>query len=217
MRPATQTDRVMEDSMLQFANDPERVQVLGKARLFKRSWIELAEALTRVDAKSAWKGWGYSSFTDYCKKELHLTSNTAAKLVGSYRFLRTSAPKIVEKAADTSVHEFSSSIPSMKAVDFVARATERGAADENTLAEIRRAAFEDGVEAPKLVRRFNKVAFPVSNEEAGQQTQKKLEATARRLAALLGDASGVVPREVASTVEQALGQLLDILSSDKSN
>lgn len=209
----TKTDRAMEDRMLAVAGDEERVEVLARARAFKRSWIELAEALAAVYERGTWQRWGFASFDAYCKGELFLTPSTAGKLLGSYRFLRTAAPRVIER---TDI-EPSAPVPSLRAVDFVARATERGAANRETLSEIRRAAFEEGVDAPALARRFKKVAFPVSDAEQGERIKGQLTSCARRLAALVAEPDAPVPREVAAAVEEALGRLLEALDSGGAN
>ena len=49
----TKTDRQMEDRMLAVSSDPERADTLAKARAFKRTWLELAEALSRVQSQSS--------------------------------------------------------------------------------------------------------------------------------------------------------------------
>src|SRR6187401_2879916 len=92
----TKTDRVLEDRMLSFAGDEERVEVIARARTFKRSWIELAESLAGTYEKSSWQRWGFESFDAYCRNELCLTPATAAKLLGSFRFLRSAAPRVIE-------------------------------------------------------------------------------------------------------------------------
>jgi len=96
----TKTDRQMEDRMMAVANDPLRADTLQKARSFKRTWLELAEALTKVQAARSWEGWGFPDFDAYCRKELHLRGSTVAKLLGSYRFLETSAPRVIERARE---------------------------------------------------------------------------------------------------------------------
>src|SRR6185503_12428880 len=93
----TKTDRAMEDRMLAVAGDDERVEVIARARTFKRSWIELAEALAGVYERNSWERWGFPSFDAYCKSELSLTPATAAKLLGSFRFLRAAAPRVIER------------------------------------------------------------------------------------------------------------------------
>jgi len=203
----TKTDRKLEDKMLAAAGDPERADVIGKARTFKRSWLELAEALTGVLERGSWEGWGYKSFDAYCKKELQITPSTAAKLTGSFRFLKSSAPTIIERSHSN--HE--APIPDVKVVDFVQRAEERGAADEDTMAEIRRVAFDEGARAPMLARRFKSVAFPVSDIDAESKLLSQLGSTGRKLAALIAEPNLPVSHAVATQVEEAIGKLLEAI------
>src|SRR3954451_15046374 len=129
----TKTDQMMEDRMLAVSSDPVRADTLQKARAFKRTWLELAEALSKVTEKKLWEGWGFSDFDAYCRKELHLRGSTVAKLLGSYRFLETSAPRVIERAR-TDRHE--APTPRLPVVEFVQRAPETGAADAETLRSI---------------------------------------------------------------------------------
>ncbi len=205
----TKTDRAMEDAMLAAAGDSERVEALERARAFKRSWIELAESLTGIYDRSAFSRWGYNSFEEYCRKELHLKPATVQKLLGSFRFLQTNAPRVLERTAE----QPSAPVPSVQAVEFVARASERGAASEETMREIETAAFDDGVEAPLLKRRFKEIAFPVSDDDRREKLRGQLSSTARRLATLIAEPDAPLEHEVAVMVEEALGQLLDALDA----
>jgi hypothetical protein len=206
---ATKTDREMEDVMLAVADDPERVDALSKARNFKRTWLELAQALTGVYERESWVRWGFDSFEDYCRKELHIKKGTVAKLLGSFRFMQTTAPRVLER----SLREPGAPVPSLQAVDFMARATERGAADDEIMEEMQRAVFEEGADAPALSRRFKEVAFPVDEGERRDKLRGQLVNTARRLASLLADPDAPVPHDVAISAEESLGQLLDALDA----
>jgi len=210
MAHVTKTDRKLEDKMLTFAGDAERVDALAKARNFKRSWIELAEALTSVRDRESFANWGFDTFEMYCLKELHLKSATVHKLTGTYSFLQTAAPKVIERSRRDDPRQL---VPSLKAVDFVARATERGAADETTLSEIRRAAFDEGAEAPMLSRRYREVAFPVSDAERGDRLRSQLVSTARRLANLIAEPDCPLSRGIAEQVEVAMGSVLQALEN----
>ncbi len=201
--PTTKTDRKLEDKMLAAAGDPARANVIAKARTFKRSWLELAEALTKVLEKGNWEGWGYKSFDAYCKSELQITPSTAAKLTGSFRFLKANAPKIIER----SHRDEGAMIPDVKTVDFVQRAEERGAAGESVMAEIRHMAFDEGARAPMLARRFKSVAFPVSEDDAESRLLAQLSSTAKKLAALIAEPNLPVSHAIAVQVELALGKL----------
>jgi hypothetical protein len=205
----TKTDRAMEDRMLAVADDPERADTLAKARAFKRTWLELAEALTRVQAREGWRRWGFEDFDAYCRKELHLRASTVAKLLGSYRFLETSAPRVIERSRRGET----APVPSLGAVEFVAKATERGAADPETLETIHRVAFDEGADAPLLSRRFKEIAFPQTDDEKSDRARAQIVAAARRLAALIAEDGAPVPRALAIKVEETVGELLEALSN----
>ncbi len=205
----TKTDRQMEDRMHAVAGDEERSSTLSKARAFKRSWLELAEALASVQHKGSWQRWGFADFDAYCRSELHLRSSTVAKLLGSFRFLETSAPRVLDR-----VRKDESVAPSLNAVDFVAKATERGAADNETLSTIRRAAFDEGVEAPLLARKFKDVAFPVDEADRKERLHHSILSTARKLAQLLAEEGSPVPKKIAANLEEAVGELLEAMESN---
>lgn len=206
----TKTDRQMEDRLLAVQSDPERADTLAKARAFKRTWLELAEALTRVQGATSWERWGYSDFDSYCRKELHLRSSTVAKLLGSYRFLETSAPRVLERARDSS----NSPVPSLAAVEFVQKAAQVGAADEETMDTIQRAAFDEGAEANLLSRRFKEVAFPEADADRAERLRSQIVQTARRLAALIAEDGAPVTKKLAIQVEETVGELLAAIDSN---
>jgi hypothetical protein len=206
----TKTDRQMEDRLLAVQSDPERADTLAKARAFKRTWLELAEALTRVQHASSWQRWGFDDFESYCRKELHLRASTVAKLLGSYRFLETSAPRVLERARTGT----ESPVPSLAAVEFVAKAVERGAADEETMETIQRVAFDEGAEAALLSRRFKDAAFPEDADERAERLRAQLVAAARRLASLIAEDGAPVTKKLAIKVEETVGELLAAIDSN---
>jgi hypothetical protein len=206
----TKTDRQMEDRMLAVAGDPLRSDTLQKARAFKRTWLELAEALTKVQAQRSWEPWGFTDFDAYCRKELHLRGSTVAKLLGSYRFLETSAPRVIERARED---RFEAPIPTLPAVEFVQKATEKGAADRETLETIQRVAFDEGLDAPMLARKFKDVAFPETDREKREKLRAAIAQTARRLSALIAEEDSPVPKKLAIRVEETVGELLEAIEN----
>jgi len=206
----TKTDRQMEDRMMAVANDPMRADTLQKARAFKRTWLELAEALARVQGQTSWEAWGFSDFDAYCRKELHLRANTVAKLLGSYRFLETSAPRVIERARED---PFEAPIPTVKAVEFVQKATDRGAADAETLETMKRVAFDEGVDAPILARRFKDVAFPETDRDRKEKVRAAIAGTARRLSSLIAEDDSPVPKKIAIQLEETIGLLLEAIEN----
>ncbi|MDB4955203.1 MAG: hypothetical protein JWO36_2772 [Myxococcales bacterium] len=206
----TKTDRQMEDQMLAVASDPQRADTLAKARAFKRTWLELAEALSKVNDANSWQGWGYPDFDTYCRKELHLRSTTVGKLLNNYRFLETSAPRVIERARED---RYQSPIPSERTVEFVKKATERGSADAETIETIQRVAFDEGLEAPILARRFKDVAFPETDREKGEKLRGSIAQAARRLSALIAEKDSPVSKKLAIRVEELVGELLESIEN----
>jgi len=206
----TKTDRQMEDRMIAVASDPERADTLAKARAFKRTWLELAEALTRCVDKQLWEKWGFSDFDAYCRKELHLKGSTVAKLLGSYRFLESSAPRVIERAR---TDHYESPIPSLATVDFVQKATEKGTADEETMQSIHRVAFDEGAEAPVLKSKFGEIVFPVTATEKKEKLRSQITAAARRLSTLIAEDGAPIPKALAIRIEEVVGDLLETLEN----
>jgi len=206
----TKTDRQMEDRMLAVSDDPERADTLQKARAFKRTWIELAAVLSRANDRRLWEKCGFSDFDAYCRKELHLRGSTVAKLLGSYRFLETSAPRVLERAR---TDHYEAPIPSLPVVEFVQRATQTGAADEETLRSIHRVAFDEGAEAPLLTRQFGKLAFPQTDRDRREKLRGSIAQAARRLSALIAEDGAPVPKALAVKLEETIGELLETIEN----
>ena len=105
-------------------------------------------------------------------------------------------------------------VPSIAAVEFVQRATDRGAADEETLRTIQRVAFDEGAEAPLLTRKFREVAFPEDEDGKGERLRGQIAGAARRLSALIAEGGAPLPKKLAVRVEETLGELLAALDQN---
>jgi hypothetical protein len=203
MAQVSKTERIMEAAIEAHAADGERVSVLERAKKFKRSWIELAEVLVKVREGQSWRRWGFEDFDQYCARELHLKRGTVDKLCASYGFLRTNAPKLLRDEPE----EYERPIPSWQAIDFVARAEERGAADDDTMAEMKRAVFDEGAPAPVLSRKYREVAFPVDDEEKRSRLRGQIAAAARKLADLIVEPDADIPIKLVKKVEEVCGEI----------
>ncbi|CAN5800175.1 hypothetical protein BH11MYX3_BH11MYX3_47510 [soil metagenome] len=206
----TKTDQLMEDRMLAVSSDPVRADTLQKARAFKRTWLELAEALSKVTDSKSWEKWGFSDFDAYCRKELHLKGSTVAKLLGSYRFLETSAPRVIERAR---TDHYEAPIPSIATVEFVEKATAAGHADAETMRTIHRSAFEDGLEKPMLAKKYGEIVFPVTNADKKEKLRAAIAAAARRLSSLIAEDGAPIPKQMAIRVEETIGELLETIEN----
>ncbi|MCL2450199.1 MAG: hypothetical protein FWD17_14725 [Polyangiaceae bacterium] len=202
----TKTEAALAEAEAAHGDDPERADLLRRARRFKASWIELAEALTRIKRGSRWKAWGFESFEAYAKKELHLRSETVDKLTGSYTFLQRRAPSVL---ARDGVRE---TVPSYQAIDFLRRAEASESAPREAVDAIRHRVLDEGAPLASVARAFRDVVFPVDSETRRAREVAALKNVATRLRELLADTKAV-PRRLAGEVDTALDRLLGVLET----
>jgi hypothetical protein len=195
----TKTDDVLANAEIQHAHDPERAEMIARVRRFKASWFELGEALVEVKRHDGFKKWGYASFEDYCRRELHLKSETADKLTGSFAFLRKRAPEVLRRDGREAP------IPSYQAVDFLRRAEEAEAPPE-TLREIRRHVLDEGTSLPKVSRLYREAVFPLDADETAQKQQATLASAVKRLLEQLqvARAEKLLPAKLCAELEDPL-------------
>jgi len=207
----TNVDRALAALEEQHADDPERVELLRRTRRFKASWLELGEALAEVKRGKTWEKWGYESLEAYAKGELKLRMDTVEKLTGSYMFLHKRAPEVLRR------DPIEAPLPSYHAIDFLRRAEERAAEDdtvpEGTIVDIRKKVLDDGVPVATVARLYKDTLFPVSEADKKAKERQTIKSTASKLRELLAD-SETVPKRLASTVGEALDELLQELAAD---
>lgn len=184
--------------------DPERADMLRRARLFKTGWLELAEALVRTRKKRSFEAWGYASFEDYTKKELRLRQETVDKLTGSFLFLKERAPDVMERDGLTQ------KIPSYDSVDFLRRAEERRDAPPEVMDELRKKVLEHPVSLPTLSKHFAPSIFPPSEPERATREKASMKAAAERLRDVLTE-SRSAPMGLAADLLPLLERLLATL------
>ncbi len=201
--------------------DELRVQVVRRAREFKRSWVMMAEALVEVRNREAYVQWGYDDFYSYCSLELHIKRATADKLTGSYIALKRHAPAILKRDGLTE------RIPTYDAVDFFAKALERGDRDaaieqravaEEVVDELRHAVFEEGAPVTELRRRFNPVFHP--KPEGAEQIEEIRRAltTTRKLERQIEEIDGLgrpTVRSALDSLEALREDLIELLERTK--
>lgn len=204
----TKTLDAMAASEQAFADDPERREVLQRARRFKTSWIELAESLTVVRKSGQWKKWGHASFEEYAKKELHLRQETVDKLTGSFLFLQRRAPEVLSRDG------VSAAVPSYQSVDFLRRAESQQGAPREAVQAIHKRVIEDAAPLPAIAREYKDVVFPIDEGTRKQRDQAGIKNVATRLRELLGE-TRAVPRKLAGEVTSTLDRLLEALADEE--
>ena len=197
------TLRALEET---YADDPERAELVRRARRFKSSWIELAQALTEARKNGRWKTWGFESFEDYARLELHLRQETVDKLTGSYSFLQRRAPAVLSRDG------LEAPLPSYQAIDFLRRAEEREDAPEEAVEAIRRKVIDEAVPLMQVARQYKDVVFPIDEKTRKKQDAAGVRNVAKRLRELLAE-TRAVPRRLAGEVSESLDKLLEALDT----
>ena len=120
-----------------------RYQVLEAAKNFKSSWIALGQILYTVYKDKFFKEWGYLTFEAYCKEELGIHKQTAAKLLHSYYFLEKNEPQFL-KSIQTQEGVRPKDIPSVDAIHVLRLAANKKELTEEDYQEFKKSVFEDG-------------------------------------------------------------------------
>lgn len=193
--------------------DPLRIDLLRRARRFKRTWVEMAEGLLQVRTTRAYEAWGYEDFYRYCADELLIKRRTVEKLTGSYQTLQRHAPDALEGGDQ---------LPSVDAVSYFNRALERSGIqneegwaplqenDAAPIEQLRQAVFEQGRPIHALRKEFQQVIFAKSDEEAELEALEKANTAAQRLSRLLVDVPGLGADRVAEVAAALDGLIRDL-------
>lgn len=203
-------------------DDAQRLEIVQRARRFKRSWIEMAEALVHVRATRAYERWGYEDLYAYCQQELQIKKSTVDKLTGSFMALRSHAPQVLGRDG------VAQPIPSVDAVDYFAQAMRSTREEDETggaraghddsarspevIEELRQAVFDDNQNVVALRRRFNPLLHPKPEGADRLDALEKTRAAARRLENLLESCEGLSAKRVGE-VRAALEHLQEDLEA----
>lgn len=207
------TDDHLERKVQQLAAqgaDPLRLEALESARLFKRSWVQMAEALLRVRQRRAYETWGYDDLYAYCDEELLIKRATVDKLTGSFTTIKRHAPAAL--AADG----VEQPLPSLDSVSYFAQAVGdqplRGKAKRvddapaEVVERLRQAVFEEQRPVSALRREFNDVLYAKSPQERALEAVQRARGQVERLSQALPEIEGLSSRRVAQ-VDRTLSEL----------
>lgn len=190
------------------------MNVVSQARAFKRSWVDMAEALVQVRSRRLHEKWGYETLHGYALEELNIKRTTCDKLTGSYQAIERYAPHVLDWDG------VAKQVPEMEAVDYFARAVDpRPKRDGEpppeppepaVVDELKQALFEDQASAPSLRRRFGEVLNPRSDDEHRRMLLQRVRSSARRLEGLVTQVDGLTEdrvEQVTSCMEELRADL----------
>lgn len=209
MPKRSRAEQDIQRRMQDHADDPERVDVLERAGRFKRSWVELGEVLAHVRGRDSYDRWGFASYNDYCRSELHLRRATADKLTASFGYLTEHAPHILKRDGVTE------QIPHPDTVAALAKAREIKGLPGRMFEAIQADVFSEDVSPSSLARKFKEAIGDSETKQQGESKKAQRAVTlARRLADLLADLQRSLPTTLAADVEEQLGRLISYLNEE---
>jgi hypothetical protein len=196
----------IEQLMQQLPPDSERYRVLASARQFKSSWVELGEWLARVSNNNQFADWGYTTFEDYCTKEVRIRKKTAEKLLLAYRFLERKEPGLIERKEGRP-------LPDYRSVDLLRQADEEKPFSMAEYGELRQAIIEEERSHPTVARQFRDIDHSHQPEKKTSHQYRNALMAAKRLSTSLQEIPDV-PNGLSQAVEQLVGFLEDAGEGD---
>ncbi len=211
----------LEQMLERTGDDPERLDLVKRAQRFKRSWVELAEALARVHKNQAYVTWGYGDLHEYCARELAIKPATADKLLLSLSTVERHAPEVLKRDG------VARDIPSIDAVDYFNRALgsedkpgpfRRLDAPDELVQQLRSAVFDEGNSVRELRERFDPVLRPKPEQSEALEQLRRTRAAAHKLQGLLPEVEGLTEARVGRVLAalEALLRDLDALEASAS-
>lgn len=176
-----------------------RLRLVEQARVFKRSWVDMARALVEVRSAGWYRRWGFDDLHRYAAEELHIKRQTVDKLTGSFHALERHAPHVLEWDG------VARQVPEVDAVDVFKRAVEQGQPNPQVMAELQQA-LEEGASPPVLRRRVQSLLQPKDEHQQKRDSLDRLRTSARRLERLLQQVDGLAQARV-EEVKRSLAAL----------
>ena len=192
----TKGSQHIEQLMQQLPPESERYQVLATAKQFKSSWVELGEWLAKVSNSKRFSEWGFTSFEDYCTKEVRIRRQTAEKLLCAFRFLERKEPGLLERKEGRP-------LPDYRSVDLLRQADEEQQFSMEEYGELRQAIIEEERNHPSIAKQFRSMAHSHQPGQKMLHQHRNALMAARRLSTSLQEVSDV-PAELSQGVEQLI-------------
>ena len=195
----TKGSQHIEQLMQQLSPESERYQVLATAKQFKSSWVELGEWLAKVSSSKRFSEWGFTSFEDYCTREVRIRRQTAEKLLLAFRFLERKEPGLLQRSEGRP-------LPDYRSVDLLRQADEEQHFSMAEYGELRQAVIEEERSHPAVVKQFRDLTHSHQPEQRTVHQHRNALMAARRLSTSLQEVPDV-PHELSQAVEQLIGFL----------
>lgn len=186
----------IEQLMQQLPPESARYQVLATAKQFKSSWVELGESLAKVSNSKSFSEWGFTSFEDYCTKEVRIRRQTAEKLLLAFRFLERKEPGLLERKEGRA-------LPDYRSVDLLRQADEQQQFSMEEYSELRQAVVEEERNHPSVAKQFRDMTHSHLPEKKTIHQHRNALMAAKRLSTSLQEIPDV-PAEMSQAVKELI-------------
>jgi hypothetical protein len=197
----------IEQLLQQLPPESERYKILISAKRFKSSWVELGESLTRIANTGQFHDWGYTTFEDYCAREIRIRRQTADKLLLAFRFLEREEPGVLERKEERP-------LPDFRSVDLLRQAREEQAFSPADYGELRKTILEEDRSHPTAARQFREMLQEYQSDRRGERQCQGALSAARRLGNALAELEAVPP-DLERAVQELIGYLEGRLEEEK--
>ncbi|MBW2475831.1 MAG: hypothetical protein JRE63_00745 [Deltaproteobacteria bacterium] len=191
--------RHIEEMLQKLPIGSERHQILSCAKQFKSSWVELGELLARVCQNQHFKQWGFSSFEQYCTKEVRIRRQTAEKLLLAFRFLERKEPELLHNRAERP-------IPDYRSIDLLREAEENKHLQDEDYRNLRNVIIEEGRSHPSAVKQYREMTLDQKTEQMPEFFYKSALIAAKRLATSLNHLDDV-PKGIGTSIAELIDHL----------
>lgn len=171
-----------------------RSNVIKASKSFKNNWVELGEFLTHVASEKMYETWGFSTFDEYCVKEVRIKKSTAIKLTNAWFFVSNEDPAFSSAA-------YRETMPDLDSIAVLQKARANSDITSDMYQSLRESALEKGQAPATLARKFSdmqNVVNPPNNEDIGKKIHQSLERALKNMQ-LLPD----IPNNIQQAVEEA--------------
>jgi hypothetical protein len=196
---ATKGASHIEELLRQLPPESERYRVLMSAKRFKSSWAELGESLTRIAHTGQFHDWGFTSFEEYCAREIRIRRQTADKLLLAFRFLEREEPGVLARKE-------ARPLPDFRSVDLLRQAREEHTFSPEHYNELRRTVLEEERSHPTAARQFREIAGGYRTDRRAERSCRGALSAARRLSNALAELDAVPP-DLQHAVQELVGYL----------
>ena len=186
----------IERLMQELPPESERYRVLASAKQFKSSWVELGEWLARVSISNQFAEWGYTTFEEYCTREIRIRRQTAEKLLLVYRFLERREPGLLERKTGRL-------LPDYRSIDLLRQAEEEQHFSMAEYGELRQSVIEEERSHPAVARQFRDLHHRNQPQEQALHQRRNALLAAKRLSSSLDNVPGV-PEDLSRAVKQLI-------------